>query len=192
MKNRPLPTFALLTLFAFSPGMARGAVIFDEGISGDLSGTFGAPTPVVFSAGPNTVIGQVGNNGNTGATNGQDADYFTFSVPAGASISSITIDLYTFAPSDPGVSFMGTVAASSFAGQAAGNVDNFVLFNAGSGNVISGLGGSLGAGDHSFWIQETSPNTVNYQVTFTQVPEPAVGTLGGLVVGALSLRRRRR
>ncbi len=43
----------------------------------------------------------------------------------------------------------------------------------------------------SFWIQETSSNTVDYQLTFTVVPEPSHAILAVLGLGLIAVRRRR-
>ena len=169
-----------------------GAVVYNEGTSGDLSGNLAAPTAIASINGDNTVIGGVGNNGNTGATNGSDADYFSLVVPAGRSLTSITVDSYLFSGGNPGSSFFGYVAGTGFTGQGGGDVDAFQLFNAGTGNLISSSL-PLGPGTYSFWIQETTPTTVNYQLTFTQVPEPA--TAGMLALGSLvfvGMRKRNR
>ena len=66
-----LPLFATLGLTVIA---GHGAVIYDESISGDLSGNFASPDVLTLSNGANTIIAQMGNNGDTGATNGQDAD----------------------------------------------------------------------------------------------------------------------
>ena len=134
----------------------------------------------------------MGNNGDTGATNGQDADYFSFIVGTGSSVTAINVDLYTFSPNNPGVSFFAYTNGSSFTGQTGGDIDGQVLFNAASGNVLASLaGGALGPGTYSFWLQETSPNVVNYQLTFTQIPEPSVGIFALLGSLGIALRRRR-
>ena len=114
------------------------AVIYDEGVSGDLSGAFATPTAVTISNGTNSVVGQVGLNGDTGATNGQDADYFTFTVGPGLSITSLTVDSYTAVGSGSG-SFLGFTAGSLFGGQTGGDIDASVIFNAGSGEILDDL-----------------------------------------------------
>ena len=182
----------LALLLALTPTLANGAVIYDEGASGDLSGNLASPTPLVLNNGANTIVGQMGDNGDTGATNGRDADYFSFIVGAGSSVTAINVDLYTFSPNDPGVSFFGYTSGSSFTGQGAGDIDGQALFNAASGDVLPSLaGGALGPGTYSFWLQETSANVVNYQLTFTQIPEPSAGIFALLGTLGIALRRRR-
>ena len=184
-----LPLFATLGLTVIA---GHGAVIYDESISGDLSGNFASPDVLTLSNGANTIIAQMGNNGDTGATNGQDADYFSFVVGAGESVTAINVDSFTFTPGDPNLSFMGYVAAAGFGGQTAGDIDGQVLFNAASGDVFLTLvGAPLGPGTYSFWVQETSPNIVDYQLTITQIPEPATALMVGLGVCGLMRRQRR-
>lgn len=181
-------------------GAANAAVIYQESLDGDLSGAFASPTAVTLSSGVNSIIGQTGNNGNGGAIGGtgtavsRDADYFTFSVTAGQVVNSISIASYTFSPSDPGVSFMGFRMAASFSGQGSGDIDGQSLFNASSGDIISGLTGSstLGPGDYSVWVQETSDNVVDYQLDINVVPEPSSALLVILGGCGFVLRRSRR
>ena len=181
-----LPLLLLLT-----PAAGLGLTIHDEGVDGDLSGVFGAPTALVFGAGANTIIGSVGENGGTGASDGSDGDYLSIVIPAGFSLTSITIDSYSWSGASAGNrSFIATVAASSFTGQAGGDIDDFDLFNATSGDIIGGLGGPFGPGDQSFWIQETAVGVADYTITFTLVPEPFAGVL--LLAGLVGLAGRRR
>ena len=164
-------------------------VIHDESFDGDLSGAFGAPTVLNNVNGANTIIGQIGNNGNTGATDGTDADYFSFVIPAGGSLTSITVDSFAFSPNNPGSSFFAYVSAGFFTGQGNPDIDAFQLFNGSTTNLIASQL-PLGPGTYSFWLQEISPNTVDYQLTFNQVPEPTSLLLALGAWGLVSLRRR--
>lgn len=172
-----------------------GAVIYTEPLNGDLSGSFINPTVISLTPGANIIIAQMGSNGNTGATNGSDADYFTVTLGPGTSLLSITLDSYTFTPNDPGVSFAGYVAAAAFTGQGSGNIDGSAFFNASSGNILddfTGLSTPLGQGVYSFWFQETSANRVDYQLTLNVVPEPSVVLLGFSGFWLLLASRRRK
>jgi len=186
--------FLLVSAVSFSllAPSAQAVVVHDEGIDGDLSGAFAMPDPLAIGNGDNTIIGQMGNNGDTGATNGQDADYVSITLGAGQSITAITVDAFTFSPTNPGSSFFGYVAGAAFTGQANGDIDDFVLFNATSGDVLDDLaGGPLdGEGTWSFWLQETSDTVVDYELTFTVVPEPSAPLM--LVIGVAGLLAARR
>ncbi len=189
MARRFSLALALVSLLSIP---AQAVVIHDEGIDGDLSGVFATPDPLAVAAGANTIVAEMGANGETGATNGNDADYFSIVLGAGQSITAINVDAYTFSPGDPNVSFFGYTSGSGFSGQGGGDIDGNVLFNAASGNVLPLLaGGPLGTGTWSFWVQETSANVVDYQLTFTVVPEPSTAALLMLGLGGLAIRRVR-
>lgn len=186
--------FAASIILALTAMPGSGAVIYNETISGDLSGAFASPTPLMLAVGGNTIVARIGNNGNTGATNGSDADYFTVTLGTGESLVSMTLDSSTFSPNDPGVSFAGYIAAAAFAGQGGANIDGQAFFNASSGNILDDFtGGSapLGQGTYSFWFQETSNNIVNYQLTLNVIPEPSSALLGACGI-CLCLAGRRR
>lgn len=172
---------------------AQATVIHDESVDGDLSGAFTAPDTITVTSGINTIIGQVGNNGNGGATDGSDGDYFEFTLNPGQSISSFTVDSYVSSGSFGTGSFLA-YSDEGIAVQSSDFIDGFVLFNSSSGNVLSGLspdtGGVLNPGTHTFWVQETAAVTIDYQFSFNVVPEPSSLALIGL--GAIAATRRRR
>ena len=172
-------------------GSAQAVTIFDEAVDTDLSGDLSAPTVLNLGLGENTISGSIGLSGGTGATDGTDADYFTFTIAPGIELTSITVDNYT--GNDGGISFLGFVADSSFGGQTGDDIDGSVLFGASSGEIISDLTGStsLGAGDYSFWLQETADVTPGYSLTFTTVPEPSTSLLLGGALCLLGVRRKR-
>ena len=87
--------FAASIILALTAMPGSGAVIYNETISGDLSGAFASPTPLMLAVGGNTIVARIGNNGNTGATNGSDADNFTVTLGTGESLVSMTLDLIT-------------------------------------------------------------------------------------------------
>ncbi|MEM6798936.1 MAG: hypothetical protein AAF589_05430 [Planctomycetota bacterium] len=186
--------FALaISLSLFAGNFSEAMVVYDESLSGDLASDFTSPTPLSYSTGENTVIGQFGANGDGGVVfgpSGNDVDRFTFTVPAGAQIISLTVDAFV-ASDDIGFgSLIAYVDASAFASDT-DNVSN-ILFNAGSGEILPSLaGGPLGPGDYSFWLQETALSTIDYQLTFTQImPEPsALGLVSILVAGLIRQRR---
>src|SRR5882724_1688564 len=67
-------------------GGAHAATIWDEASNGDLSNDGLSPTPLVMSVGSNRVLGTTGNSGQ-----GTDRDYFKFTVPVGAKLTSIVL-----------------------------------------------------------------------------------------------------
>ena len=183
-----------LSLCMIGSPSVKGAILWNEGVDGDLPGDFNSPQAFVVALGENTLSGSIGNNGNTGATDGDDADYLSLMVPDGLEIVSISVQTYSFVNGNPGGgSFLGYRPGSDFAGQGFDDIDAWTLFFEGAMNLLPDLGqDSLGAGPHAFWLQETNPTVVEYSLSIQVVPEPPVGGLVGcaalLIVGG---RRRR-
>lgn len=182
---------------------AGAATVYDEGVSGDLSGSGLSPTLVSLAAGANVVIGR------TGRENGiVDRDYFSISVPAGLQLSAIT-PLAGTGVVGGGLAFIGLESGSQVTTPVTGpattllgwhhyalvDVGNNILPLIGTGAGAIGFSGALGAGNYAVWVQETGVGTVPYlmEFTLTPVPEPGSGLmlLGG-VVGLAWLRRRAR
>src|SRR5687767_14991633 len=67
-------------------GPAAAVPVYEEATNGDFSNNRAAPTLVNFTLGQNDVFGQTGSV--SGVT---DRDYFTFIVPAGSTLSSLTV-----------------------------------------------------------------------------------------------------
>src|ERR1700733_6275942 len=84
---------------------AIGSSIYNESIDGDLSNVGTTPTVLTFSAGSNEGLGTTGRSAS-----GVDRDYFTFTVPTGYLLSSLTVL--------PGTTVGG---AASFIGMEAGS-----------------------------------------------------------------------
>jgi hypothetical protein len=174
---------------------ARAADIWNESLHGDLSGNRLAPTTLGgLALGDNTLIGVV---------QGGDLDYFTFSVPAGQTLSAIVLLQYTSADQR---AFVGVQHGSVFTEPAAGaNVANLlgwthigpggapqgtdILDNLGAGPGAQGFAGALPAGDYVFWVQQLGAETL-YRLDFQTVPAP--GSVGLLLAAATMTRRRRR
>ncbi|MFM9915690.1 MAG: hypothetical protein ACKVOX_07770, partial [Rhizobacter sp.] len=74
----------LVALTCSSAASAQSATAWDESVSGDLSNSGLAPTPLVFVVGTNRVTGTTGNSGQ-----GVDRDYFKFTVPPGMELKSL-------------------------------------------------------------------------------------------------------
>lgn len=182
---------------------AGAATVYDEGVSGDLSGAGLSPTFVAVAAGANVV------KGTTGRDNGVvDRDYFRITVPVGMQLSAITPLVGTSTVGN-GFAFIGLEAGTQVTTPTGGpattllgwhhyapaDVGNNILPLIGAGTGAIGFTGALGAGDYAVWIQETGTGTVPYvmEFTLTAVPEPASGLLllGG-VAGLAWLRRQKR
>ncbi|MEM9446664.1 MAG: PEP-CTERM sorting domain-containing protein [Verrucomicrobiota bacterium] len=189
-----LSTVALIALYTcLISSHSQAAVIYSELVSGDLSGTPSSPELLVVGPGINTIIGSVGENGDTGATDGSDADYFTLTIPFGLSINTITIDNYFTAPNPAGRgSFLAYKAGVGFSGQEREDIDARSLFDSSTVNLLTDLGlTSLEAGSHSFWIQETDPTVVDYTISYEAVPEPSTYFLIGVGLVTLVVLRKR-
>ena len=199
MKFRHLAVLLGLMLLV-SPTFAQG-IIHNETTDGELSDTGPAPTSLgVLGLGLSTIEGSLGgvSDGSGGATNGNDADIFTFTVAAGQTVNAITTTR-----SDSNFGFIGYVNAAtlpSFTDNSSlgAAVESGNLF--GSGPIVAAATGldpiptSLGAGDHTFILQETV-TPVDFSISFNvvqAVPEPSsAALLGGLALLGCARRRRR-
>jgi len=193
MKFKHLPLMLGMLLMA-SPSFAQ--VIHNEAVDGDLSDSGPAPTSFgVFATGTNTIQGSLGaSSGGSGATNGNDADFFTFTLGAGQSVNSIS----TTRTGPGGGSFIGYTNANSISSITTGGLTSGTLFSNGalSGNSsgLTAIPTTLGAGDHTFILQETGA-AVDYSISFNVVqaiPEPSsAALLGGLAMVGFIRRRRK-
>jgi hypothetical protein len=188
-------------------GLARGSVIYDESISGDLSNSRLAPTALTVALGSNEVLGTTGKNANTLII---DRDYFTFAVPQGMLLAGITVLPGTQTLGPLGDSFIGMEAgpqvtvltsATTAAGLLGwdhydtGDIGNNILPDMGAAGLgATGFISPLPAGTYSFWVQEASVGTVSYgfDFTVTAAPEPRSWTmlLAGSALMMLYVSRR--
>jgi len=188
---------AIAAAVAFAAPVAHADVLWDEAIDGDLSSDNFNPNLFALTPGSNTIFG------STVADPILDPDFFTLTVPAGFEISSVIFVRYQsgddqafFAMevggqiSDTGspVSLLTAALIGGIEGSMEGDE---LLDDLQEGNVWGGFAGNIGAGDYTFWYQETAAATsYGFDFILTPVPAPASGALLG--VGGLALVRRRR
>lgn len=192
-----LLTLKCLTAAMVAIGCAatHAATVWDEDVDGDLSSNGRSPTSLAANLGSNRVQGVTGDSGQ-----GVDRDYFTFSVPVGAELSSIMLSDATFVSGS--VSFIAIQGGSQLTVTPTGIGAAALLAVGHYGNdqigtdllpaIKIGPAGSLPSGTYSVWVQETGgPASYGFDFVITQVPEPA--HWGLMLVGLpllLMIRRR--
>jgi len=179
---------------------AQATVIYDEGISGDLSGDNLLPTMLAVSEGSNVVTGSA-------TSFPLDRDIFTFNVAADQQLVAIILDTLV---SGDDQSFFAVASGNSIAslgspadllgnaliGNLAGTMQGDDLLDdlgAGTFPGSTGFTGALGPGTYTFWIQETTRGIQEYALDFqvrTAVPLPS--TLALLLAGMMLLRKKNR
>ncbi len=157
---------------------------FDEATSGDISNDQANPLALALGNGSNVLSGSVVGGGASA-----DIDYVTVNVPAGHELSALNLVSYESGNSQ---SFIGIQAGNTFTvspQEAQGAIDQllgFTLFGdstpgdllpaIGAAQGVQGFAGALGAGDYTFWIQETGADAANYSLDFVVSPvAPAEG-----------------
>jgi Ca2+-binding RTX toxin-like protein len=142
--------------------------VYNEIINGDLSSLQHAPTVIFLTPGSNTISGSTIGGGNPPG----DRDFFTFTVPVGFSVSSITLTSYsgsgnsyfaldnttTFPDLSTDAGFLASLLIDS--DEVNSGSDLLSLFS-NAGGTLGGLApvNSLSAGTYSVWYQETGGNT---------------------------------
>lgn len=176
---------------------AAAVSVYDEFVSGDLSGNPAAPTVLAIGLGTNSITG----------TADADQDFFTITVPDGANFTQLlltsfesTDDLAFFAiQSGPVITDLTTPtnllgwlhASASFVGTDI--LDDLALSDT-AGAI--GFTVPLGPGTYTLVMQQTNPGLVAYGFDLiiepAVVPEPPMAALFVLGLGALAAMRRRR
>ncbi|MEO0588006.1 MAG: hypothetical protein AAF078_10235, partial [Planctomycetota bacterium] len=173
------PTAALLAAATLTTP-ALGVTIWDESIDGDLSGDAFAPTPLIFSAGINSVFATTGDPGNR---DGDSRDNFTFEIPAGFELSGVELVSYTPVGGGTQTSVFQAATGSAFdnANPAAstGFIGQTVLSTGAVGNNVAPAGTpSFQPGNYSWSIGEFGVPEAAYQLDFNLtaiVPPPQPG-----------------
>jgi hypothetical protein len=180
---------------------AYAGVVYDESVAGDLSNTGTSLTTITVGLGSNQIFGATGN------VTGVDRDYFTFTVPAGLQLMSLTVLPGTVSG---GVSFIGleagnqitlptnTVTAAGLLGwrhySPADINTNILPLMAVPATGSSGFTTPLGSGSYAVWIQDSSPGTLAYGFDLAvAAPEPRdFATMIPALAALLFLQVRRR
>ncbi len=188
MQRGFIKTFAIASavfvasIVAAAPAFAD--VAWNEAVNGELSNNGNSPTALgSWGPGTHSVLTTSGSG---------DIDDFTFSVPAGLTLQSITNSVYS------------GLDETAFIGLAPGNTINHAIaptgligyqhFGPAQGNtgtdLLQFMGGPQGPGNYSIWWQQAgSPATV--QLDFVVTPEPASALSLGLLAVAFTTTRKR-
>lgn len=193
-------TLALSFLSTCLPGVVNSQVVYNEIVSGDLGDPINAaPTDLgVLGLGVNTVSGSLDNTFSI-----LDRDAFTFNVAVGQQLDSLSFTnlqgedrFYALSNQDTALSTSSANGNYYASLVGAGSIGTNLLDGTVNNlrTVGSGQSGPLGAGEYSFWLQETDFSVVGYSLslsTSTAVPEPGATCVLFISGGLMGLRRRR-
>jgi hypothetical protein len=184
------------------PMLAHAAMWDENSAQGDLSNDRLAPSQLTLDPGTNLLTGNFG---------APDVDYIAMTVPVGFELASIVTGVHNttgLSRSFIGVQSGSVMTVPPTAADATGLL-GWVHFSGQDGvNLLPGMGtpkagstgftGALGAGQYTFWINETSSGPgLTYDLAFNvqaaPVPVPAaVWLLGPALLGIGGLRKNRR
>ncbi len=193
-RSTTIISLATIAVLAASQGV-NAAMLWDESVSGDLSGDGLAPTLLTLGAGSNQIVGTTGNGGL-----GVDLDYFTFTLSAGQTLTSIRVLSNTLVSGD--FSFLGlqagpqvTVSPSGAGSQALLGWTHYRTGDAGF-DLLPRItaSGVLPAGTYAVWIQDTGgPADYGFDFGVTSVVPlpPSLLLLTSTLVGLGGIFRRR-
>lgn len=158
---------------------ARGAIIHDESVNGDISGDRFHPTTYTLSNGVNSIIA---------TTSANDLEYITLIVPPGHRLAQVILASYV---SDNGIAFIGMQAGSTFTedpsnpnvanllgwahfGPDFGNVGTDILDDMGTSFGSIGFTPPLPAGPYTYWLQQFDFDPTTYQFDFVVEALPQI------------------
>lgn len=198
MRNQTALAVAAMA-FVGSIASAGGLVIWDDAVNGDLSDDRFNPNVFALDNGVSSIISETVLS-NFPSSEGGDRDYFTVTIGAGQSITSIMLaESFNPAGGFDAVGFMalqfGPIVTVDPAAPNPAPLAGFVigtedLIGTDILGLLSGGLSELGAGEYAFWVQQTGEDLTRIRLDFNVVPAPgamALLGLGGLVAG----RRRR-
>ena len=201
--HRPSGLLLCAMLSAALLSGAQAATAWDEAASGDLANVGTSPTGVTLGVGSNIITGTTGRSG-AGIV---DRDYFTFTLPAGWRLDSVTLLPGTTFLGPSGLGFISLQAGTQVTVNPTGgdptgllgwwhyNINDIgtdILPSIGAGPGAIGFIGSLPAGSYAFWIQETATGTAAYNFDFGVSAVPEASTVLMLLAGLAGLGFLRR
>jgi hypothetical protein len=188
MQRAHIRTIAIaLAVLALLIATARthAVVAWNETSNGELSGNGNAPTSLgSWAPGTHSVLATSGSG---------DIDDFTFTIPAGATLQSITNSAYAGLDE---TAFIGLASGTTInhAG-APGSLIGYQHFGPGQGNtgtdLLPFMGGPQGPGNYSIWWQQASASPSTVQLDFVVTPEPASALSLAFLAFALATTRKR-
>jgi hypothetical protein len=195
-----LTTTLLAAAILTASASSSAAVVYREIDDGELSSNGLTPTLITIGAGSNEIFGRMG-----GGAGGLDRDYFLVTVPAAMQLTALRLLPNTTVVG--GSAFIAVQAGSQAtvnpnAGSANGllgwahyrssDVGTDILPKIGTGFGASGFSAPLGAGDYTFWLQETGGGTATYGLDLQLQPVPLPTALLGFSAALVLLRGRLR
>ena len=178
-------------------GSASADLMWDEGIDGDLSDNYLAPTQLFTKGINNHVIFET--------STGDDREFFTFTIAAGFQLSAMVLDDFQTSPEtnlgfisinqgsvlpfDPDAPDVTALLGYYLPGT--DDVGNDILQLMGQGGGSQGFSGPLAAGTYTFWAQETGPSVDMWDINFVVTEVPAPGALALLGLAGFAGKRRR-
>jgi hypothetical protein len=178
---------------------------YNEATDPEISGDAQNPTAIALTPmGLTSISGSITGAGSGVST---DIDYFKVTVPSGQFLGNVFVRTGTTAGGNgsfiglfPGA--VGKPAASTTGADLLGyylykpaDIGTDILDDMGTftfnGNTSQHFTPPLPAGDYTFWVQEGSLGTFNYNFDLALVPEPTSCAVMLAGAGMLTMRRRR-